>query len=201
MTVPLSGSSIARRIDMARRDPYALGQLLERYRGLLLFLAEGRLDNAMRCRAGASDVLQETLLDAHKGFLQFAGSTEAELIAWLKRILLNNLVDMRRKRDLPRRPAGDGLSDEEAIAGADGKCTTPSQGAIRNEQRQLLLQALLDLPERQREAVLMARFQGLEVRQIANALGCSPTAAAGLVKRGMQTLLKSMGIDTGVAHV
>src|SRR5437870_6959456 len=71
----------------------ALGQLLELYRNYLRLLARTQIDLTLRVRLDPSDLVQETLLEAHRDFPQFAGTTEKELVVWLRRILVRNLAD------------------------------------------------------------------------------------------------------------
>src|SRR5215831_16271081 len=79
----------------------------ELFRSYLLLLARVRLDPMVRAKVGASDVVQQTLLEAHRDFAQFRGRTVGEQAAWLRRILARNLAnvvrDQRRdKRDVAR---------------------------------------------------------------------------------------------------
>lgn len=74
-----------------------MGQLLEHYRGYILSLANDELDVDLVARVAPSDLVQETCLQAARDFPNFEGSTEAELRTWLRRILLNNLGDLRRR--------------------------------------------------------------------------------------------------------
>ena len=82
----------------------ALGQLLEAYRPYLLLVANRELPPDLRVKVGASDLVQETFLDAQRDFPRFRGSTERELLAWLRRILLTNLALVGRQfRDTEKR--------------------------------------------------------------------------------------------------
>src|SRR5918999_6459314 len=75
--------------DLLRRaragDDVALGALLERYRPYLALLARLQIDRRLRGKADPADLVQETFLEAHRGFPRFRGETEAELAAWLRR--------------------------------------------------------------------------------------------------------------------
>ena len=83
------------------------GRDLERFRSYLLLLARTRLDPMVRAKVGASDVVQQTLFEAHRDLAQFRGRTVDEQAAWLRQILARNLAnvvrDLRRdKRDVAR---------------------------------------------------------------------------------------------------
>src|SRR5262249_9170659 len=140
----------------------------------------------------ASDVVQQTLLQAYQGLKQFRGETDADLAAWLRRILTNCLTDALRKHG---RAAGD-IALERAVeessarleAGLASAQPSPSHHAMRQEQMLRLAEALGQLPEDQAEAVRLRHFEGRTLADIAEHLGRSETAAAGLIKRGMQAL-------------
>src|SRR5437870_8261643 len=74
----------------------ALGQALEAFRDYLLAVANQKLDPVLRAKGGASDIVQETFLEAQRDLAQFAGTTGAELKAWLVRLLLNNVANFAR---------------------------------------------------------------------------------------------------------
>src|SRR5262249_2943096 len=106
--LPISVGS-DRRLDAVRPDdPEALGRLLEACRPYLLLVANEKMQSGLQGKVGASDVVQETFLEALRDFQRFQGSTEEELRAWLRRILLNNLADLAihyagtAKRDVAR---------------------------------------------------------------------------------------------------
>src|SRR5438128_10963899 len=79
-------------VDVRNGQPQRLGELLERYRNYLKLLARAQIDLFLRRRIDASDVVQETFLDACRDFQQFRGGTEAELRAWLRKILIYNVA-------------------------------------------------------------------------------------------------------------
>lgn len=80
---------------------------LESYRDYLRLLARSQLGSRLQAKQDASDVVQETILQAHKCRAQFRGATEAEWLGWLRVILANTLAAARRRfgamaRDLGR---------------------------------------------------------------------------------------------------
>src|SRR6476469_3440074 len=85
-------------------DPAALGRLLDQHRLYLSVLARVQLDRVLQAKVDASDVVQETFLEAHRDFPQFRGQTAGELVAWLRQILSRNLANQARHyRDTRRR--------------------------------------------------------------------------------------------------
>ena len=75
----------------------ALGRILELCRQYLLLVANRELEPELWAKGGASDLVQETFLEAQKDFGSFEGTTRAEVLAWLRRILLNNVSNFRRR--------------------------------------------------------------------------------------------------------
>src|SRR5690349_15212079 len=88
----------------------SLGRALEACRGYLLLIAQQELEPELQAKGGASDLVQETFLKAHRHFGRFHGDSEAELLAWLRRLLLNNLIDFRRQLRTAKRQAGKEIS-------------------------------------------------------------------------------------------
>jgi RNA polymerase sigma-70 factor (ECF subfamily) len=161
----------------------ALDELLAAYRPLLRFLAGKALRGAMRAKADASDVAQDVLLKAHLGFGRFRGTTEAELVVWLKRILSRQLADLGRRyganqgRNLGREEPLDALGSASPGIAAVASGTSPSAGAYRSEREGRLARALSRLDEMDREIVLLRSAQDLEWAEIGRITDRSPDAA------------------------
>jgi RNA polymerase sigma-70 factor (ECF subfamily) len=165
----------------------------ERYRDLLCILARQiQMDPRLRRRFDASDLVQETLLKATENLEQFRGGSEAELVKWLQGILQNALADAMRRARAQKRDVG----QEEALAAVMNDSSarlqnwlvapgsSPSQRAEREEQLLRVAAALAKLPEDQRDVVLLRDSLGTPVRTIAEQLGRSEKAIAGLLLRG-----------------
>jgi RNA polymerase sigma-70 factor (ECF subfamily) len=172
----------------------------ERYRAYLRLLARLHLDPRLRGKLDPSDVVQQTLVQAYQALHQFRGNSDGEMAAWLRQILARNLAmavrDFARgKRDLAReRSLEDALAQSssrlDAWLAADQ--SSPSVQARRKEQAVLLAEALEQLPEAQREALVLQHWQGWSLAQIGAQLGRSPEAVAGLIKRGLKRLRELM---------
>jgi RNA polymerase sigma-70 factor (ECF subfamily) len=169
---------------------------LERFRAYLRLLARLHLDPRLRGQLDPSDAVQQTLLLAWQARPQFRGRTEAELAAWLRQILARVLANAARALAAARRGAGRGRSLEAALerssvrlqAWLAAEQPSPSRLAEHNERLALLAEALEGLPEAQRDAVVLHHLQGRTLDDVAGALGRSPAAVAGLIKRGLREL-------------
>jgi RNA polymerase sigma-70 factor (ECF subfamily) len=172
---------------------------LEGFRSYLLLLARMQLDPGPRNRIDPSDIVQQTLLEAHAKADQFHGDDSA-LAAWLRRALVNNLRDAHRalrreKRDVRREQSLE-QAVEESSARLEGVLaapqSSPSQRAVRNEDLLRLADALVQLPEPQREAIVLHHLHGCSLAETARRLERTDAAVAGLLHRGLKKLRELM---------
>src|SRR5262249_42810543 len=127
-------------------NPDALGQLLAQYRNYLQLLARTQMGAGLKARLEPSDLGQEALLEAHRDFAQFDGSHERELLVWLRRILVRNLLDQAKHhkaqaRDAQRQQSLEAMLEASSTALGEalaGSSSTPSMQAARREQAVLL---------------------------------------------------------------
>lgn len=172
-------------------DKDALGRLLELHRGYLRALAQRELGGGLDARLSASDLVQQTCLSAYRNFPQFQGRQVGEFVVWLRRIHVRNVNDAIRQHVQAGRRAVDKeqpLDERWAQEMAASREPSPSARAMANEQAVVLTLALEELPADQREAVRFRYLEGLPLAEIADRLGRSEDAVAGLLKRGMRTL-------------
>jgi RNA polymerase sigma-70 factor (ECF subfamily) len=183
-------------------DQPALGQLLEYYRHYLTVLARVQISRQARAKAGASDVVQETFLNAYRKFDQFRGTTEAELVAWLRAILAASVVNYvhrhyaRRRRDVRlERSMTDPLDEsaqllDKALVASH---PSPSQIAVRREQVVQFANALERLPKAYRNVILLRHVEGLPFAEVARRLKRTVDSVQKLWIRGLDRLRKEMG--------
>jgi RNA polymerase sigma-70 factor (ECF subfamily) len=169
---------------------------LHRYRDYLLLLARTQLDPRLRARLDPSDIVQQSLLEAHACSAQFRGTTSGELAAWLRRILAHNLANAlrdlgRAKRDIAREQSLEEAIDQSSArleAWLQADQDSPSAHAEQGEQLMSLAGALIQLPEAQRQAVELRHIQGLTLDAIAQVMDRTQPAVAGLLHRGLTRL-------------
>jgi RNA polymerase sigma-70 factor (ECF subfamily) len=173
---------------------------LDRYREYLLLLARVRLDARLRGKLDASDVVQQTLLEAYQARAQYRGHTVGEQAAWRRQILARNLANAvrdlgRAKRDVARERALSAALDESAShleAWLAAEQSSPSQRAERHERAVRLAEALAALPDAQREAVVLRHWQHMSLADIGQQLNCTTAAVTGLLHRGLKNLRKQL---------
>jgi RNA polymerase sigma-70 factor (ECF subfamily) len=169
---------------------------LERFRDYLRLLARLQLDARLRGVLDSSDLVQQTLLEAHRQRAQFRGTIDAERAAWLRQILAHNLADALRAAGRARRDLARNRSLEEALEASSLRLgallaadqSSPSARLEGQERALRLAAALARLPEAQREALVLQHWQGWTIAQIGEHLGRTPAAVAGLLKRGLKQL-------------
>jgi RNA polymerase sigma-70 factor (ECF subfamily) len=154
------------------------------------------LDPRLQSKVDPSDVVQQTLLQAHQGLGQFQGQGEVELVAWLRRILARNLSHLERDHGRARRDVRREFSLEAALEESSVRLenwlaaeqSSPSQRVERKEQAVRLANVLATLPETQREAIMLHYWQGRTLAEIGEKLERTPAAVAGLLHRGLRQL-------------
>lgn len=173
---------------------------VERFREYLCLLARAHLPSRHPSKVEASDIVQQTLLKAHEHRGQFRGQSDAELAAWLRQMLVNHLADALRwghrdKRDVRRERSLEGAIEDSFSRAEDwlaGHDTSPSHQAMKIEQLLRLTDAIAQLPDGQRETVVLHHLQGCSLTHIAGELQRSEPAVAGLLHRGLKTLRELM---------
>lgn len=174
--------------------------VVAKYEPYLRMLARTQMRKAFQAKVGASDMVQQAMLQAVQGLDGFRGSTEAEFRGWLRQILARHIChldrdmhrdkrDVRREQSMEQKLAQSSMRLEGLLAG-DGP--TPSQNVVLGEHVLKMADAVERLPEAQREAIRLHYLEGMKLAEVAEALGKTNGAVAGLLHRGMKTLRKEL---------
>jgi len=176
---------------------------LERFRPYLRLLAGADVDARLQGKLDLSGVVQQTLWEAHRDRERLsqngAGASGSATLAWLRRILVRNLLDELRR--LGRAKADLALerslqeSSGHLAAELEASDTSPSVHASRNERAFRIAAALERLPADQRTAVVRHHLQGVPLAAVAAELARSREAVAGLLHRGLCRLRQLLRDD------
>lgn len=182
-----------------------LGRLLTLYNNYLKLLITAQLDSRLRPRVSASDIVQETFFEAHRDFAQFRGKSTGEFVAWLRRILVNNMLRvveqhlMAEKRDVRREVSLEQLGRRleqstarlETLLAVSGD--SPSGCAQRREDEIMLADALAELPADYRDVIVLRHIEGLQFEAVAQRMERSPGAVRMLWLRALKKLRETIG--------
>lgn len=176
------------------------GLCLDQFRPYLSVLARIYWGRKYRRRLDTSDIVQQTLLRAHQAWATFRGQEAAELTAWLRRILSSTIANAAREHAAAVRDIAREQPDDAGIEASSLRLTglladpgeSPSGRAMEVERSVRLARALSDLPEPQREAVLLRYCSGLGIGEVAAELGRSSAGVASLLRRGLARLREQL---------
>ena len=188
--------------DALAGDVATLGRLLELYRRYLALLARVQIGQRLQGKVDASDIVQETFLEAHRNFGLFRGTSEAQFVQWLRKILAANLANLLRRylgtqgRDVRlEREVAEALDRSSVML--DGALvaaqSSPSQQASRREQAVLVADALAALPEDYRTVLVLRHLDGLTFPEVAERMGRSVDSVEKLWLRGLTRLRRAFG--------
>lgn len=172
---------LTRQGDLAARD-----RLARRYLPILMRWARGRLPSWARDLSDTDDLVQVTLMRALDKVSGFEPQREGAFLAYLRTILMNQIRDHIRR--VSRKPEIDEV--DETVADDD---PSPLEETIGREALDRYESALAQLPDRQREAVVLRIELGFTHQQVADAVGCpSDSAARMMVTRALALIAEKM---------
>jgi RNA polymerase sigma-70 factor, ECF subfamily len=183
------------------------GRLLDGRRQYLLMIANEVIGPELQAKLGASDLVQDTFLEAQRHLGIFRGKTKAETRSWLRKILECRVANIRRsyaateKRATQREVKIDSLlaGSGAELQSLKSREPSPSNHAIRNEWNQALEQALARLPEHYRQAVAWRHQEQLSWGEIGRRMGCTADAARKVWIRAIQQLRRELGEHESIA--
>jgi RNA polymerase sigma-70 factor, ECF subfamily len=195
--------SISEVLEGARAGkPEDVDRLFDACRSYLGLVARAQVESWMKAKVDASDLVQQTLLEAHRDFARFEGKTEAEWLAWLRRILSHNAGDFIRrfrgsaKRQVNREVGIQRPGDDSQAGGApepQAQVDSPSQALIRQEAELRVADALAELPADYQEVIMLRNLQRLEFNEVARLMGRSRPAVQMLWMRAIKKLQEVVG--------
>ena len=162
-------------------DPDAFGTLVARHKDRLWAVAlrtTGDPDDA-------ADALQDALINAFRRAGQFRG--DSAVTTWLHRIVVNASLDRLRRRSV--RPVSP-LPDDEELGQA---VVDPDDRISRREDQILIAQALAELPDEQREAILLVDVEGYSIEDAAERMACPTGTVKSRCSRGRAKLAARLG--------
>jgi RNA polymerase sigma-70 factor (ECF subfamily) len=175
-------------VERARRgDAAARAELLARHRERLRQMIAVRMDRRLLARIDPSDVVQDALVDAHSRLSEYLQECRIPFYPWLRQLALERLIDLHRRqiqagrRSVAREETrSQGLPDESALDLANrlvASGTSPSGRLVREELCVRVRQALLQLPPRDHEVLVLRHLEQLSMAEIAAILGITEGAA------------------------
>lgn len=188
-------------------QPESTDHILARYRAYLDCLTYIQVDPRLWRRFGWSDVVNHTLLEAYRDLAKLQGLDEADRNRLLRRMLVNNLLERIEHERAEMRDYRREASLEEALTGSScnlqkwlaADSAGPEGQADAAERGVQLADALGRLPQREREALILQKYHSWSLAQIAEHLGCTTGAVAGLHARALKRLRELLAeTDTSV---
>lgn len=196
-------TNIEQLIDEARAgDAATLGRLLASYQNYLRLLARLEIGRRLQGKVDASDIVQETFLEAHRQFPAFQGHAEAQWTKWLRVILAGTLANVVRRyvgtqaRDIRLEQDLAANLDQSTCALGQmlvDRHSSPSQQAMRGEQTLIVAEAMSRLPPDYQTVLVLRHLEGLTFPQVAERMERSVDSVEKLWLRGLTRLKKEFG--------
>lgn len=172
-----------------RGDTEAFSLVFRKYQRRLAVLVHYKMSAELRGAMEVEDVLQEVFLAAAQDIEHFTYQSPGSLMAWLSRIADHVIVDATRYQKRGKRRAEELLrfrSQSNPTGPEPVDSETPSRLFAREETVQILLRKLDALPAEYREMIVLAKFEGLTTKEIAERVGKSRENVALLLHRGLK---------------
>ena len=191
-------------------DAGAVNQLLEGHRDAVRRMIDLRMDQVLKRRVDASDIVQEVLIEANRRLRDYLANPVMPFHLWLRQMAKDRLIDAHRRhrqagrrsmdREQPLAVAAPGESSINLAAQLRDQQLTPASAAAWSELQRRFEAACAQLDEQDREIVLMRHFEHLGNSEAADALGLSAQAASMRYLRAMRRLRKLLEGDESVVE-
>jgi RNA polymerase sigma-70 factor (ECF subfamily) len=201
-----SSLSLSQLLEQARQgDMAAQDRLFATCRNYLAIVARAEVGSWLQAKVDASDLVQQTMLDAHRGLTNFRGRTEAEWLGWLRQILSHNAADfVRHYGQTAKRQAGREVrltpvdSQHSHPTGFEPAAPgeTPSEVLVRHELELQLADAIATLSDDYQEVIVLRNLERLPFDEVARRMGRSRPAVQMLWMRAIRAL-QAEGLGEG----
>jgi RNA polymerase sigma-70 factor, ECF subfamily len=200
---PLDTEELLRRVG--RGDPTAAGDLFRRHRKRLRRMVGVRIDHRLAARVDPSDVVQEALAEAAQRLPEYLRDRPLPFFPWLRQLAWDRLsalyrTHVRTARRSVNREEPPALPDESVLELVDRllvKSNGPSAGLRRQERRALVRRALEQLPERDREVLVLRQLEELSVAEVAAVLGIGVKAVYARQLKALERLREALSPELG----
>ena len=181
---------------MARNDPRAFRELVERYKKKVYFLALDMAGNPV----DAEDISQEVFLKVHRSFATFRRG--AKLGSWLYRVTYNAAIDHLRSRGAVPEPVEDEVLESrsrEGAAVAQSRSSDPVAAAEASQLQARIAKALDKVSPQEKAVFLLRHYDDLMLKDIASTLGLSIGSVKSYLFRAVHKLQKELGGATAIS--
>jgi RNA polymerase sigma-70 factor (ECF subfamily) len=184
-------SDVALMLRVKDGDQEAFRTLIERHQRAVINVIHRAIDDAWE----AEDLAQRVFIQVFRSASRYKPT--AKFTTWLFTITHNTILNEHRRRARHATQSLDAMaqpddSDEAGVQVADPRAGDPAREAAERELQERIQQAIERLPDAQRTAVILCRFEGLAYEEIAQVLGCSVSAVKSLLHRARQTLKEQL---------
>jgi RNA polymerase sigma-70 factor (ECF subfamily) len=172
-----------------------LGELFEACRQYLLAVAEREFASRSQGKVSPSDLVQDTFVEARKGFSNFSGNSPGQWRAWLRQILIHNLIDHGRRRHREESTMTPWVEGHDQCAGNSqfiDRCPTPSRQLLADEAAAELAAALTRLSSDHQTVIRLRHQLGLQFNEIGERMGRSKDAVQKLWMRAVCRLREEL---------
>lgn len=184
--------------------PRAVDALLERHRLALRSMVQARLDQRLARRVDASDIVQEVLIEANRRLVAYLQEPKLPFQQWLRQMAQDQIIDTHRRHRVAARRSMDreqplnipGLGEQSSMdlaAQIADQELTPAANAVRRELHRRFLEALEQMPDDDRELLIMRHVEQLSNSQVADILGLSQPAAGMRYLRALRRVREILG--------
>ncbi len=184
-------SDVALMVRVRDGDTDAFRELVERYQRTVINTIHRAIGDAWE----AEDLAQRVFLQVYRSAKRYQPT--AKFTTWLFTITRNTILNEHRRRSRHAAESLEALQEPRDPESAgwqapDKTAPDPAQEVIERELKEKIMEAVRELPEAQRTAVILCRYEGLSYEEIAQVLGCSVSATKSLLHRARLTLKEKL---------